>query len=57
MAKSVKIVNEKSETRNRQNFAHVENYWKDEDVELGLKNGTLIEVIFDITFLKTIFPK
>jgi len=48
MAKSVKIVNEKSETRNRQNFAHVESYWKDEDVELGLKNGTLIEGVIRI---------
>ena len=45
MAKSVKNLDEKSETENGQNIAHFESYWKEEDVEFGLKNGSLIEVI------------
>ena len=45
MAKSLQNMNEKSETRKEHNSNHFECYWKEEEIDIGLQNGSLIEVI------------
>nr|CAG4642432.1 EOG090X047D [Evadne anonyx] len=48
MARPVRNLNEKSENKNGQNAAKFESYSTDEEVNLGLANGTLIEGVLRI---------
>jgi len=41
-------MNEKSETRKEHNSNHFECYWKEEEIDIGLQNGSLIEGVIRI---------